>query len=199
MQHNSKYRLCSKRAETINHIISETSKLAQKEYKTRHDWVGKVIHLELSKKFKFDHTNKWYLHNPAAVPENETHKIQWDFKIQTDHLISARWPNLIIINNNKKRELAELWTLLPRLIRVKLKESEKRDKYYDLGRELKRLWNVKLTFIPIVIGALGTVTERLLKGLEDLKIRGRVETIQNTTLLRSARILRRVLENWDLL
>ena len=45
-QQNSKCRLCSDRDETINHIISECSKLAQKEYKTRHDNVGKVIHWE---------------------------------------------------------------------------------------------------------------------------------------------------------
>ena len=43
--------------------------------------------------------------------------------------------------------------------RVKLKESEKKDKYLDLARELKKLWNMKVTFIPIVIGDLGTVTE----------------------------------------
>ena len=43
-QQNSKCRLCGDRDETINHIISECSKLAQKEYKARHDWVGKVIH-----------------------------------------------------------------------------------------------------------------------------------------------------------
>ena len=47
--------------------------------------------------------------------------------------------------------------------------------------------------ITIVIGALGTVTKGLIKGLEDLEIRGRVETIQTTALLRSARILKRVL------
>ena len=58
-QQNSKCRLCSDRYENINHIISECRKLAQKEYKTRHDWVGKVIHWEMCKKFKFDHTNKW--------------------------------------------------------------------------------------------------------------------------------------------
>ena len=40
-----------------NHIISEYSKLAQREYETRHDWVGKVIHLELCKKIKVDHAN----------------------------------------------------------------------------------------------------------------------------------------------
>ena len=58
--------------------------------------------------------------------------------------------------------------------RVKLKESEKRDKYLDLARELKKLWNMKVAIIPIVIGALGTVTKRLAQGLEDFKIRERV-------------------------
>ena len=71
-------------------MISECSKLVQKEYKTRHDWVGKVIHWELCKKLKFDHAKKWYMHNPASVLENGTHKLLWDFEIQRDHLISAR-------------------------------------------------------------------------------------------------------------
>ena len=73
IQQNSKCRLRGERVETINHIISECSKLAQKEYKTRHDWVSKVFHCEMCKKFKFDHTNKWYMHNPSSVIENDTH------------------------------------------------------------------------------------------------------------------------------
>ena len=51
-----------------------------------------------------------------------------------------------------------------------------------------------VTIITIVIGAFGTVTKGLLTGLEDLQVGGRVETIQTTTLSRTARILRRVLE-----
>ena len=47
------------------------------------------------------------MYNPAPVLENDTHKLQWDFDIQTDHLISARRRALIVINN-KKRELVEL-------------------------------------------------------------------------------------------
>ena len=113
-QQNSKCRLYGDRDETINHTISECSKLALKEYKTRHDLVGKVIHWEMCKKFKFDHTNKWYMHNPAPVLENDPQKLLWDFDIHTDHLISARRPDLIIINK-KKRELAKLPTLLSRL------------------------------------------------------------------------------------
>ena len=52
---------------------------------------------------------------------------------------------------------------------------------------------MKGTIIPIVIGAFGTVTKGLLKGLEDLEVGGRVETIQTTALLRTARILRRIM------
>ena len=54
------------------------------------------------------------MHNPAPFLENYTHKLVWDFNIQTDHLISTRRLDLIIINN-KKRELAKLSTLLSRL------------------------------------------------------------------------------------
>ena len=55
---------------------------------------------------------------------------------------------------------------------------------------------MKVTIVPIVIGALGTITKELLKGVEDTEVGGRVETIQTTALLRTARILRRVLETW---
>ena len=40
-----------------------------------------------------------------------------------------------------------------------MKECEKKDKYLDLARELKKLWNMLVTIIPIVIGAFGTVTK----------------------------------------
>ena len=59
---------------------------------------------------------------------------------------------------------------------------------------------MKVTIIPIVFSVFGTVTKGLLKELEDLEIGGRVETIQTMALLRTARILRSVLETWrDLL
>ena len=66
---------------------------------------------------------------------------------------------------------------------VEFKEYEKRDKYLDPARGLKKLWNMKVTNMPTVIGTFGTVTKGLLKGLEHLEIRGRMETIQTATLL----------------
>ena len=130
------------------------------------------------------------MHNPA---ENDTDKVLWDFNIQTDHLIPARKPDLIIIN--KKKGTCKIFDFgIPVDHRINLKECEKKDKYLDLARELKKLWNMKVTIVPIVIGALGTITKGLGKGLEDLEVGGRVETIQMTAFLRTARILRRVLE-----
>ena len=55
---------------------------------------------------------------------------------------------------------------------------------------------MKVTVIPIVIGTLGSISKGLVKGLEDLEIKGQVDPTQTTALLRSARILRRVLETW---
>ena len=59
---------------------------------------------------------------------------------------------------------------------------------------------MKVTIMPIVIGAFSTVTKGLLKGLDDLEVGNQVETIQTTALLKTARILWRILETWgDLL
>ena len=140
------------------------------------------------------------MHNPATVLENDTHKLLWDFNIHMDHLISSRSPDLMIINKKKRTcEIVDFAVSADH--RIKLKECEKKDKYFELARELKQLWN--MTIIPIVIGTFRTSKSSspfsiplvgLLKGLGDLKVGRRVETIQTTALLSAARILRRVLE-----
>ena len=108
------------------------------------------------------------MHNPASALENNTHKLLWDFDIQTDHRISVRRPDRKIINKKKKRICKIVDFAVPAEHRIKLKECEKRDKYLDLARELKKLWNIQVTIILIVIGSFGTVTKGLLKGLERL-------------------------------
>ena len=151
-----------------------------------------MIHWELFQNFRFYHTNKWYRHNPESILENEMHKILWEFEIQMDHLILARRPDWGIVHK-KKRTCQIMDFTISAYHRVKLKESEKRDKYLDLARELKKLWNMKVTVKPIIIGTLGTVTKGQVQGLKDSEMRGRVENIQTTALLRLAKILKRVL------
>ena len=78
------------------------------------------------------------MHNSASVIENETHKLLLDIDITTDHLISPRRSDLIIINEKKKRTCKIVDFAVPADHRIKPKESEKKDNYLDLARELKK-------------------------------------------------------------
>ena len=83
--------------------------------------------------------------------ENETSKILWDFEIQSD-------PSFLAGASVKEQE-KRIWYLVdfavPADPRVKT-----RNKYLDLTRERKKYWNLKVTVIPIIIGALKTDMKR---------------------------------------
>ena len=155
-QQNCKFRLYGDGDETIKRIISECSKLAQQEYKTGHDGLSKVIHREMCKKFKFDHTNKWYMHNPASVLENDTKNPMG--LLHTDGLLNLGQKTRPNNNQQKKRIFQIVDFAVSADHRIKLKECEKKEKYFDHTRELKKLWNM-VTIVPIVIGACVTVTK----------------------------------------
>ena len=105
-------------------------------------------------RLKFDHTTKWYMHEPGPILENKKHKILRNFEIQTYYLIPARRPDLVLINK-KKRTCHRVDFAVPVDHWIKIKENEKVDKYLDLARELKKK--------PIVVGAFGTVAKSLEK------------------------------------
>ena len=101
-QGDSLCRVCRKVDEIIDHIVSDCSKLAQKEYKRRHDNLGKIVHWKLARKCNFEAGNKWYEHEPESVLENEDYKILWDFSIQTDHAIEAWRPDLVVVEKKRR-------------------------------------------------------------------------------------------------
>ena len=156
----------------------------------------KGIHWEQCKKFKFNHKNKWYMHKPKSVLD--THKFLWDFEIQTDHLLLAKWRDLKIVNKKTKENLLDF--AVPADQRVKLKEFKKRDNYQDLAGEVKK---------PTEHGDDSDATCNLCtwnnpqKTVKETGRLGNKRTSRDHSddrLLRSARILRRVLETWgDLL
>ena len=96
--------MCRKVDESIDHIVSGCSKLAQKEYKRRHDNLGKIIHWKLARKGKSEAGDKWHGHELESVLENEDYKILWDFSIQTDHVIEAQSLDMIVVD---KREVVK--------------------------------------------------------------------------------------------
>lgn len=141
-QTDSKCRVCKTENETVRHIVSGCSKLAQRDYKRRHDMVGKRIHWEVCKKYGLKVKGKWYDHVPEAVVENHDVKILWDFTVQTDHVIGARKPDLIVVDK-KTRSCKIVDFCVPYDTNVEEKETEKIMKYQHLSLELQLLWKVK--------------------------------------------------------
>ena len=126
--------------------------------------------------------------------ENAECKILWDFNIQTDHIIEDRVrPDMVIVDKVKK--VCQIVDFAVQYdTRVNTKESEKIEKYQDLARELKKLWNMKVVIIPVIIGTLGTTPKNILKRMDEIGIKIRISDLQKTTIIHSARILRKVLE-----
>ena len=179
--------------ETVSHIVSGCSKLALKEYKKRHDNVARAIHWDLSGKCGFHQNEKWYNHVPESVQENENYKLLWDFSIRTDHNIKGWSPDLVLVDKSKK-SCHIIDVAIPEDSVAKEKEAEKVEKYQNLARELRSMWEVKTKVVPIVLRALGTVPLRLKGNLKGIGVDTSITLIQKSALLGSARILRKVLE-----
>ena len=83
-----------------------------------------------------------------------------DFLIQTDHRIECCRPDLLLVEKKKK----EAWIIdvaVPRDSGINIAEQAKIERYQDLKREIKKIWqlkNVKIIPIIIAIGALGAVS-----------------------------------------
>ena len=65
------------KGESVQHLVCGCEKLAQKEYKSRHDNVAKKVHWDFCKKNGLEHTEKWYEHVPEGVVENKEVKVLW--------------------------------------------------------------------------------------------------------------------------
>ena len=192
-QGHSLCRMCIKLDESIDHIVSSCSKLAQKEYKRRHDNLGKIVHWKLARKFNFGAGDKWYEYEPESVLENEDYKTLWDFSVQTHHVIEARRPDLVVVEK-KERNCKIIEFAVPRDSRIEKKEKDKIEKYQELGRELQKIWNVKVKIIPLVVGSLGAIPKQFGNRLKQIGITPGAAQVQKIVLLGMARILRKVLE-----
>ena len=168
-QRDSLCRVCRKVDESIDHIVSGCSKLAQKENKRRHDDLGKIIHWKLARKCNFEAGDKWYEHEPESILEIEGYKILWDFSIQTDHFIEARRTDLVIVDK-KERICKTIDFAVPGDIRIAEKEKDRIEKYQDLGRKLQKIWNVKVKIIPLVVDSLGAIPKQFGNRLKQVGI-----------------------------
>ena len=137
---------------------------------------------------------QWYEHAPEDVIENEEVKILWDVMIQCDREIKAKKLDVVVVNKNERR-CAIIDMAIPGDITVGEQEKEKIERYQEIKREIKRMWNNRsINVIPVVVGALGSTSKKLKKCIEELGVVISTVLLQKTALLGTARILRKVLD-----
>ena len=184
-------RLCGQRDETVAHIVSECQTLAQKQYKKwRHDVVAKVLHWELCAKYGLPHSDRWYEHSPEPSVQNDRAKIIWDVLIQTDKKLEHNKPDIVVVNKETNACLI-IDVACPFDTRVIEKEREKITRYEDLKWEIIKIWKCRsVRVIPIVIGALGTISKGFKDYLSAISEDIYFGTLQKACLLETARTLR---------
>ena len=145
-------------------------------------WIGKTL----------ERAKSWYEQKPEGVVESETFKVLWDFTVQCERKIDAKRPDIVFID--KEREVVITGVAIPGDDRVEGKELEKLEKYQLLKDEIEKVWRVrKVIVVPVVIGALGAVSVNFKEYMKRIGVNVRLEVIQKTALLGTAKILRKVL------
>ena len=146
----------------------------------------------ICKEFGIEVKERWYEHEPKTVTENDSVTILWDMPIHTDRTIAANRPD-IVLKNKKDKTCLLIDMTTPLDTNTLVKTTEKLTKYKDLEIEVERMWGLKTTTVPVVMGALGTIKKYM--GNCSYKIPGNINIheLQKITLLSTAHLLRQVL------
>ena len=113
---------------------------------------------------------------------------------QYNREIKARKPDIVVVNKNKS-SCTIIDIAMPGEIRVREKEQEKIERYLELKRKIKRIWDIRsIKIIPVVVGTLGSTSKKLKKCIEELEVAISTALLQKTALLGTACILRKALD-----
>jgi hypothetical protein len=190
-----KCRICGTEGETVEHIISSCTVLAQSEYKKRHDIFAKIIHMNLAVKFNLlKNTQPHYSYTPESCLENDSYKLYFDRTILTDIHIKHNRPDIIILNKQQKQAYL-LDIAVPNSHNITQTYNTKINKYLELSVAMRNLWCLeKISILPLVISATGIVPQSLFKNLKILDLDNTlVVEIQKGILLYSCHIVRKFL------
>lgn len=134
-------RKCNSVGETIEHIVSGCSALADSAYLGRHNEVAKIVHQQLALKHNLvNQFVAYYKYVPVPVLENSFVKLYWDREIITDVLIRANRPDIVVYDKRMKR-VTLIDIAVPLDHNVQTTFSNKITKYHDLAEELKQMWH----------------------------------------------------------
>ena len=110
--------------------------LAGKAYMERHNQVAGIVYRNICAEYKLETPrSKWEA--PPKVMENDQAKILWDFQIQTDKMVMANQPDIVIIDKQQRKAVV-IDVAIPSDSNIKKKEHEKLEKYQGLKEELEK-------------------------------------------------------------
>jgi hypothetical protein len=135
----------------------------------------------------------WYEHVPKSVETSQGGKVTilWNQQVQTDTTIPNNKPD--IIRDNEKGTCMLTDVAISEDRNVIKKEAKKILKYKDLTIEIQRMWNVKTRVIPVIRGAIGTISKSFRKYVSNIPGNHEVRGLQKTAILSTAHILRKAL------
>ena len=187
-------RVCGETVESVGHLASACGKLAQREYKRRHDRMGLRVYWELCRRYGLKCVDKWYEEVPDPIRRSEDGNIEvwWDNAVETTKRMDHNRPDVIIIDKVKKE-----WILVDFSVpwdkNIVLKEDEKINNYSPLAHEIRKLHKVKTKIVPIVVGSLGVVSKNLTGYIKQLDIPDVLGCLQTSAILGTTIILRKIL------
>ena len=167
--------------------MSGCKRLAQREYRKRHDKVALGVHWEMNRQYGIECNDKWYDHQPFPTAENGEVSIIWDMAMYTDKVLKHNRPHITLVHKDTQK-----WTLtdiaVPADQNINRTEEEKVEKYQELAFEIRIHGASKVTIMPIVIGALGAKT-----WFGKLDVPDFLGSVQLSAILVTAYLLRKVL------
>ena len=197
---DGKCRLCREQKEMVEHLIAGCKKIAKSEYLTRHNRALMVMAVACAKEYHLVKKKvKWYKERwtRGRILKNAIAKLVWDFEFNLRKSTTARRPDLILEDKEKKY----VWICdmaCPQEISIVEKRNEKQTKYRQLTFELReRRVRDNIVVVPIMTGALGGGVKETIQQIERIFGKGDwgmiVGEMQKTTLMDSESIICKVL------
>ena len=131
---------------------------------------------------------------PKPVCEEGDVTVLWNQAVHTDREVRANRPDIIIKNKKTEKTCTLIDVAIPADRNVVQKEAEKKLKYKSLCIEIQRMWNLKCTIVPVIIGATGIVTRSLKKNVGTVPGKHSIDSLQKTAILGTSHIIRKVLQ-----
>ena len=154
--------------------------------------MGQYIRWKICQHYNAPYARNCYEHKPKKVVETESATILWDFSIHADRTIQANKSD-INIKGHKEKTCKLLDFTFPLDINISAKQFEKLSNYKNLQMEIERMWQLKTSVIPIVVGALVLVKRGTAKHLKKILGKQNLAEMQKILLTSTEHIKKSVI------